>query len=177
MIEDDQVVLVDPEDRVLGTAPKMLAHEQGLLHRAFSVFIFHDTEKGRDFLLQKRHPQKYHCGGLWTNACCSHPRLNEAVMIAAHRRLQEELRINLPLKAVGQFQYCAHFENGLTEHELDHVFVGSYDAKKMIVPDPLEISELRWVQVDDLLTDLNKCPTRYTPWFAEAFALVLEDLC
>ncbi len=173
----EHVVLVDDQDRVLGTEQKMLAHQLGLLHRAFSVFIYHKIGDKYLFLLQQRHPDKYHCGGLWTNACCSHPRLEETVLDAAHRRLKEELSLSTALQAIGQFQYKANFDNGLSEHELDHVLIGSYDSAKPILPNPKEVLELRWMSVEAILRDYQSHPHGYTPWFKMAFTMVLEALC
>ena len=173
-----EVILVDSLDQVVGTAPKMQAHELGLLHRAFSVFIYHRSGNDLSLLLQQRHPDKYHCGGLWTNACCSHPCLGESVLEAAHRRLKEELGISaITLNAVGHFQYFAAFENGLSEHELDHVFIGSMDLDAVFEPDPEEVVALRWIPIQALQTDYEQSPERYTPWFGQALNLVLEALC
>ncbi len=178
MLVEPYVVLVDDQDRVLGTEQKMRAHQLGLLHRAFSVFIYDKVGDAYLFLLQQRHPDKYHCGGLWTNACCSHPRLDETVMEAAHRRLEEELSFSMiPLQVVGQFQYKADFDNGLSEHELDHVLTGSYDSAKPVVPNPKEVLQLRWMSVEAILSDYQSRPHHYTPWFKTAFTMVLEALC
>lgn len=177
IIVEPHVVLVDAADRVLGTAPKMQAHQLGLLHRAFSIFIYDKPEEDYLFLLQQRHPEKYHCGGLWTNACCSHPTVDETVLDAAYRRLQEELGFYAPLKVLGQFQYQAHFDNGLIEHELDHVLMGSYDSRKLIVPNPEEVAEHRWLSAEAILQDYQVHPQQYTPWFKTAFMMVLEALC
>ena len=173
----EHVVLVDTEDRVIGTEQKMRAHQLGLLHRAFSIFIYDIVEDETIFLLQQRHPDKYHCGGLWTNACCSHPRLDEPVLNAAHRRLEEELGIHATLQAVGKFQYKADFDNGLSEHELDHVLIGAYDSTKRIVPNPEEVVQLQWISVPQILADHQAHPDRYTPWFETAFTMALEALC
>lgn len=173
----EQVVLVDTEDRVIGTEQKMRAHQLGLLHRAFSVFIYDTIDDETLFLLQQRHPDKYHCGGLWTNACCSHPRLDEPVLNAAHRRLEEELGIHATLQAIGKFQYKADFDNGLSEHELDHVLIGTYDSTKLIVPNPEEVLRLQWMSVPQILADHQAYPDRYTPWFETAFTMALEALC
>lgn len=174
----EHVVLVDDQDRVLGTEQKLRAHQLGLLHRAFSVFIYHKVGDAYLFLLQQRHPDKYHCGGLWTNACCSHPRLEETVLDAAHRRLEEELSFSMiPLQVVGQFQYKANFDNGLSEHELDHVLIGSYDSKKMISYNTQEIFQVKWMETEDILSEYQRHPHSYTPWFKTAFTMVLEALC
>lgn len=173
----EQVVLVNEQDEVIGVEEKMKAHENGLLHRAFSVFVYRKNESGLEFLLQQRHKDKYHCGGLWTNTCCSHPRLNETVVLAGQRRLKEELSIEVPLKSIGSFQYIAKFGNGLTEHELDHVLVGEYDPRYPIVLEPTEVQDFRWVKIERLKADLVSHSEQYTPWFRPALDLVLEDLC
>ncbi len=177
MLVEHHVVLVDDQDRVIGTEQKMRAHQLGLLHRAFSIFIYDRVDDRLLFLLQQRHPDKYHCGGLWTNACCSHPRLDESVLNAAHRRLEEELGIHATLQAVGKFQYKADFDNGLSEHELDHVLIGPYDSTKPIVPNPEEVLQLQWMSVPQILAAHQADPERYTPWFKSAFTIALEALC
>ena len=125
-MELTQVILVDVNDRQIGIMEKMKAHQQGSLHRAFSVFIF--NKKG-EMLLQQRALNKYHSGGLWTNACCSHPLPGEETIAAAKRRLQEELGFEIPVEKVFDFVYKADFDNGLTEHEFDHVYVGEFEGK------------------------------------------------
>lgn len=175
----ENVVLVDAEDKVIGVEEKLKAHQLGLLHRAFSVFIYRknlEDPNTFEFLLQQRHVNKYHCGGLWTNTCCSHPRLNEDIILAGQRRLKEEMAIELALKHVGSFQYKASFDNGLTEHELDHVLLGEYDGVQTIVLDPREAQDFCWVSISRLQKELNLHKEHYTPWFKPAFDLVLEDL-
>jgi len=130
-----------------------------------------------EFLLQQRQKDKYHCGGLWTNACCSHPRLEEEIVLAGQRRLKEELSIEVSLKKVGTFHYKAQFENGLTEHELDHVLIGEYDTRFPIVLDPLEVQDFRWMTLEQIKNELSLQSKQYTPWFKPALNLVLEDLC
>lgn len=172
------MVLVDEQDQVVGVEEKLKAHQLGLLHRAFSVFIYRQSLDGMDveFLLQQRHVDKYHCGGLWTNTCCSHPRLNEDIVLAGQRRLKEEMSIDLPLRRIGAFKYKASFENGLTEHEFDHVLVGEYDGLQPIVLDPNEAQDYRWIAKKRLLRELDLYAEHYTPWLKQAFNLVLEDL-
>jgi len=177
MILTDHVVLVDENDQVLGIEEKIKAHELALLHRAFSVFIYRRQEDLIEFLLQQRHQNKYHCGGLWTNTCCSHPRLNEDVLLAGQRRLNEELSINIPLNFVDTFIYKTKFDNGLTEHELDHVLVGEFDASQTIVLEPTEAQAFRWITVEQLEEELSAKPSCFTPWFKNAFDLVLEEIC
>src|SRR5579872_394906 len=132
----EYVVLVDEQDRELGTMEKMQAHREGKLHRAVSVFIF-DPEK--KLLLQKRADGKYHSAGLWTNTCCSHPHLHESPEAAAVRRLQEEMGITCKLRHAFNFTYTATFENNLSEHEFDHVFFG--ESSEIPKPDPEEVAE------------------------------------
>lgn len=166
MIEEE-VILVDEQDRVQGTAGKMEAHEQALLHRAFSVFVF--NRKG-EMLLQQRALHKYHSGGLWTNTCCSHPRPGEDTRLAAERRLQEEMGFVLPLQKVFDFIYKADFDNGLTEYEFDHVFVAEYEGPVNINPE--EVMEFEYRPVDAIARDLQSNPERYTTWFRLAFAKI-----
>jgi isopentenyl-diphosphate Delta-isomerase len=165
-VDADRVILVDEQDRELGVMEKIAAHEQGgALHRAFSVFIVDSS--GR-WLLQKRAAGKYHFPGLWTNACCSHPRPGEATEDAAHRRLREELGFDCPLEERFQFVYRATSEaEGLTEHEFDHVFTGRHDGD--VHPDPAEVGEIRWVEPAALEAEVRDHPEAFTPWFKIAF--------
>ncbi len=165
----EYVVLVDEKDNAIGTMEKQQAHVEGLLHRAFSVFIFNSDKK---LLLQRRASSKYHCGGLWTNTCCSHPRENENVQDAAHRRLQEEMGMQCELKPIFSFVYKAEFENGLTEHEFDHVFFGqSNQAPKLNLE---EVEDYRYISLEDLKSEINKAPQNFTPWFLIALDRVTE---
>lgn len=166
----DDIVLVDEHDRPLGTCPKLAAHQNGgTLHRAFSVFLFDAT---RRMLLQQRAATKYHFGGLWTNACCSHPRPGEAVIDAARRRVREELGVDVELKAVLSFVYRAQDpQSGLTEHEYDHVFVGRLEGDA--APNPAEVAGVRWVETGELLDGVKAHPERYTPWFKIVLERVL----
>ena len=157
---NEQVILVDENDRSTGTAEKLDAHRRGLLHRAFSVFIF--DGKGR-LLLQRRAASKYHSGGLWTNTCCSHPRPGEAIVDAASRRLTEEMGIACQLELAFVTTYRANVDPDLIEHEVVHVFLGTYEGD--IAPDPDEVEAWRWTTVDDLLTDIDAHPATYTVWF------------
>lgn len=156
------VILVDRSDREAGTEEKIKVHEKCLLHRAFSVFVFGSDGK---MLLQKRASGKYHSGGLWTNACCGHPRPGERTEDAAARRLVEEMGFSCPLKEVFSFVYKTGFDNGLAEHEFDHVFFGRYDGK--INPNPEEAEDFRYADVSELRKDIEKRPERYTFWFRE----------
>jgi isopentenyl-diphosphate delta-isomerase len=169
MMMIDSVVLVNEFDEEVGTMEKMEAHRRALLHRAFSVFIFNESG---DMLLQRRALTKYHSGGLWTNACCSHPRPGEAVMAAATRRLQEELGFVSPLKTAFTFTYKAPFDNGLTEYEFDHVLTSQYDG--LIQPNPEEVCEIAYKSMDAIRTELDNSPEKYTAWFRIAFPRLEE---
>jgi len=163
----EEVILVDESDTPVGVMEKMEAHRKALLHRAFSVFIF--SRKG-EMLLQRRALSKYHSGGLWTNACCSHPRPNEETCAAAGRRLAEELGFAVPLEKIFDFTYRSEFDNGLTEYEFDHVYVGYYDQK--VYPNPEEVSECRWLSPEAVQAELAASPSTYTSWFHLAFPLI-----
>ncbi|HSB93188.1 MAG TPA: isopentenyl-diphosphate Delta-isomerase [Flavitalea sp.] len=165
----DYVVLVDELDNEVGIMEKMEAHEKAVLHRAFSVFLF--NKKG-EMLLQRRAFTKYHSGGLWTNACCSHPRPGESNLDAARRRTFEELGFHPELRDAFSFTYRAEFDNGLTEHEFDHVFVGNYEGP--IVPDPSEVSEVCYKSMEQIRSELREQPHLYTEWFKIAFHEVEE---
>jgi isopentenyl-diphosphate delta-isomerase len=156
----DDVLLVDADDRIIGRAPKLLAHQQGLLHRAFSVFI---RDRDNRLLLQQRAGGKYHSANLWTNACCGHPREGEETRAAAERRLNEEMGFTCPLVLLFSTQYRADVSNGLTEHEIVHVYGGDFVGKP--VPDPGEVGAWRWESLDDILAEVDSSPERYTAWF------------
>jgi len=156
----EQVVLVDENDVATGMMPKLEAHEKGVLHRAFSVFIFN---LNGDMLLQQRAFGKYHSAGLWSNACCSHPRPGEQVYDAAIRRLYEEMGIKCRIKEVFSFIYEAQLENGLTEHEFDHVFIGLSDDEPKI--DSAEVAGWRYIEHDQLMAEIKDHPENYTEWF------------
>ena len=163
----EEIILVDEYDQPIGFEEKVAAHENGgKLHRAFSIFIV--NTRG-EMLLQKRSTKKYHFGGVWTNACCSHPRRGEVLEAAAHRRLHEELGFDTDLKKVFSFIYTAvDVKSGLTEREFDHVFVGEFDG--VARPHPDEIDDLKWISREELDRDLAVSAERYTPWFGEAVA-------
>ena len=171
-VTGDAVVLVDAADRVVGAAAKLDAHRSGVLHRAFSVFVF---DSQGSLLLQQRARGKYHSGGLWTNTCCGHPRPGEATAAAAARRLREEMGIACAVRDAGWFVYRAEVGGGLVEHELDHVFVGRSDREPS--PAPAEVAGWRRVPLADLRSELDRMPARFTAWFprALAVALSLED--
>ena len=164
-----EVVLVDESDLQVGTMEKMEAHRKGLLHRAFSVFIFNDAG---EMLLQQRNIEKYHSGGLWTNACCSHPFPDEAVSDAASRRLFEELGFEAPLEKIFEFVYRSDFENGLTEFEYDHVFTGRFNGA--VDPDPLEVASTAYLSLQEVEARLKNSPREFTTWFHIAFPRVKE---
>lgn len=169
------VILVDENDRQTGTAEKLPAHEKNLLHRAFSIFIFSENN-GLKILLQQRALSKYHSPGLWTNACCSHPHPGESVLAAGERRLKEEFGFVTPLKQLSWFHYNAHFPNGLSENEIDHVLVGFISADERINPDPAEIHAYRWVTPEALKTEMQANPAAFTPWLAQALGIALSGV-
>ncbi len=167
----DQVILVDESDRQVGVMEKMLAHQNAVLHRAFSIFILNSNN---EMLLQKRASGKYHSPGLWTNACCSHPAPGEDIMNAANRRLFEEMGFNTPLQKILEFTYKAVFDNGLTEHEFDHVFLGKYQGE--IFPASNEVEDYEYFDVQTIQMRLITNPGQYTVWFHIAFPKVVEWL-
>lgn len=159
----ERVVLVDEGDAPIGTEEKLRAHVEGRLHRAFSVFILN----GRDeLLLQRRARDKYHSGGLWSNACCSHPRPGETVAEAAARRLGEELGLACELMPAFAFRYHVRVGNGLFEHEYDHVLIGRHDGPP--APDAAEVETWRWAGIDEVLAERARDPDAFTPWFGLA---------
>jgi len=163
-MKEEKVVLVDTEDNPIGTMPKMEAHEKAVLHRAFSVFIL--NEKG-ELMLQQRALHKYHSPGLWTNTCCSHQREGEGNIEAGKRRLKEEMGFSTSLEALFSFIYKAPFDNGLTEHELDHVLLGYYKEPPMINLE--EVAAWKWMNLDALAKALEENPEEFTVWFKIIF--------
>jgi isopentenyl-diphosphate delta-isomerase len=159
-----EVVLVDQQDRPLGRMEKLAAHQEGVLHRAFSIFIF--NKKG-EILLQQRAPGKYHSGSLWTNACCGHPLPGEETIEAAQRRLNEELGFKTEIEKIFHLVYKTGFENGLTEHEFDHVFAGQYEG--VVNADPAEVMSISWQDMREVSRSLNADPQFYTVWFRLIF--------
>lgn len=165
----EKIILVDEQDNEIGTAEKMEAHEKALLHRAFSVFIFNGEGL---MLLQQRAFSKYHSGGLWTNACCSHPRAGEDTLDAAYRRLQEEMGFTTPLQKIFDFVYKAPFDNGLTEYEFDHVFAGVYTGDIRKCDD--EVEDYTWQPMEVIWQHTQQHPAQYTAWFLIAFPKVYQ---
>jgi isopentenyl-diphosphate delta-isomerase len=167
----ERVILVDEADNELGLMEKMEAHEKGLLHRAFSVFVL--NRKG-EIMMQQRAFEKYHSGGLWTNTCCSHPRKGEPVEDAAHRRLIEEMGFDCKIDKVLDFIYYAELDKGLTEHEFDHVFCGECETIPNINLD--EVASWKWMSVSDIYLDLENNPGNYTEWFKIIFDRFVKSL-
>jgi isopentenyl-diphosphate delta-isomerase len=157
---EDDVIIVDQNDAPIGQGKKYSAHQQGLLHRAFSVFVFNDQGK---LLLQKRASSKYHSGGLWSNTCCGHPRPGETTLRAAHRRMQEEMGFDCVLLETGVFAYIADLRNGLYENEIDHVFIGRYGGP--VNPNHQEVDDYVWEAIEVVAEETEKYPEKYTPWF------------
>ena len=172
---EEQVILVDKNDNQIGLMNKMEAHEKALLHRAFSVFTFNN--KG-ELMLQQRAAEKYHSPLLWTNTCCSHQRNGETNLEAGKRRLQEEMGFACELEEVFSFIYKAPFDNGLTEHELDHVMVGVYNEDPIINPE--EVASFKWMTLEDVKNDMENNPEIYTAWskiiFKESYAKISNFL-
>ena len=168
---EELVVLVDENDKELGLMPKMEAHKKAVLHRAFSVFIF--NKKG-ELMLQQRAAHKYHSPLLWTNTCCSHQRDRESNIEAGRRRLQEEMGFTTDLKEVVSFIYKVPFDNGLTEHELDHVMIGYFDEKPNLNKE--EVEAYKWMTLEEVKHDINNNPTLYTAWFKIIFKESYEKL-
>ncbi len=168
--EDERVVLVDSDGNDIGTAPKLQAHIDGRKHRAISVLV---TNRDGELLLQQRHRGKYHSGGLWTNACCSHPRPGEEPIVAAARRLKDEMGFSMPLRPLFLVQYRAQV-GPLIEDEYVHVFGGVHDGD--ITPDPTEVDDYRWISLDALEADMVSNPSNYTAWFLEYLRLRRENI-
>jgi len=163
------LILVDENDQVLGKMEKLEVHQRGLLHRAFSLFIF--NTKGQ-LLLQQRADEKYHSPGLWTNTCCSHPVFGEELADAVSRRLREELGMQAPSQHAFSFIYHITFDNGLTEHEFDNVFVGVSDDVPN--PDPREVKHWKYMKPEEIALDLKASPESYTEWFKLCFERTID---
>ena len=157
---EDLVILVNEQDAEIGSMPKLEAHQKAALHRAFSVLIYNAEN---EMLIHQRSMGKYHSEGLWTNACCSHPKPGETVIEAAHRRLEEEMNFDCPLKEEFHFIYKTPLENDLFEHEFDHVLSGVYEGE--FTPNPEEVMDYRWVNVSDLKAEIAARPESFTFWF------------
>lgn len=156
----EQVILVDSENKQLGTMEKMEAHRKGLLHRAFSIFIFNSVG---EMLIHKRAAGKYHCGGMWTNAVCSHPRPGENQSQALKRKMKQEMGFSTEVNKVFDFTYRADLDNGLIEHEYDEVFYGTYEGE--FSPNPGEVEAYRYVSIQEIKEEIRMNPNLFTPWF------------
>lgn len=163
-MKEELVILVNEKDEQIGTMPKMEAHEKACLHRAFSVFVFNDKN---ELMLQQRAKHKYHSPLLWTNTCCSHQRVGENNLEAGKRRLQEEMGFVTDLKETTSFIYKAPFDNGLTEHEYDHLMVGHYNDEPKINPE--EVNAWKWMPLEAVKVDIELNPEQYTAWFKIIF--------
>ena len=158
-MKEEQVILVNENDEPIGLMNKMEAHEKAVLHRAFSVFVLNDNN---EVMLQQRAHHKYHSPLLWTNTCCSHQRAGETNIEAGKRRLFEEMGFEVELKELFHFIYKAPFDNGLTEHELDHVMIGYYNGEPIINDD--EVESWKWMKIEEIKDDIIQNPTIYTVW-------------
>ena len=172
-MQEEKVILVNEKDEQIGLMPKLEAHEKAVLHRAFSVFVLN---KNKEIMLQQRAASKYHSPLLWTNTCCSHQRNGETNLVAGARRLQEEMGFETNLKELFHFIYKAPFDNGLTEHELDHVMIGYYNDEPIINPE--EVENWKWMSIEAVKNDMLVNPNEYTIWFKiifDEFYHFLED--
>ena len=160
----EHVILVDKQDNPIGLMEKIEAHEKALLHRAFSVFVFNEKN---ELMLQQRAAEKYHSPLLWTNTCCSHQRDGESNIEAGKRRLQEEMGFSCELEELFSFIYKAPFDNGLTEHELDHVMIGRFSDEPIINPE--EVASYKWMPLEEVKSDIENHPEKYTAWFKIIF--------
>jgi isopentenyl-diphosphate delta-isomerase len=173
----EMINLVNKSGERIGSREKLAAHVKGQLHEAFSIFVFNSND---ELLLQKRALDKYHSGGLWTNSCCSHPRVGEEIEKAVHRRLMEEMGFDCDLEEKFSFVYKAeNLANDLTEFEFDYVFVGNVDDSVKVVPNPAEVCEFKWIKIDDLKEDIIKNPSMYTEWLkiilkSDEFSSILD---
>lgn len=170
-MQEEHVILVNEQDEQIGLMPKLEAHQKAVLHRAFSVFVFNDNN---ELMLQQRALDKYHSPGLWTNTCCSHQRDGESNIAAARRRLKEEMGFETTLKEVGSFIYKAPFDNGLTEHEYDHIIVGHFNHEPLINRE--EVASWKWMTLEDIKVDIALHPENYTEWFKIIFNEFYETI-
>lgn len=167
----EKVIIVSKTDYKVGTKEKLEAHMKGFRHRAFSIFVFNHE---KNLLLQRRADTKYHSAGLWSNTCCGHPRPKEKLSEAANRRLYEEMGFRCNLNEKFTFQYRAKFENGLRENEIDHVFTGTFDGIPQ--PNPDEVKEYKWVDLEELYQNVEQEPELYTYWFPIALEKLRNHL-
>lgn len=167
---EEKIILVDNKDKEIGNMGKMEAHIKGILHRAFSIFIFNSSN---EMLIHQRALSKYHSGGLWTNTCCSHPRFGETLEEATHRRLIEEMGFDCQLKEVTSFLYFAKLDKGLIEHEYDHIFIGHFDG--VPTPNKAEVEDYKWITIEDLKKSLAEEPELYTYWFTKAMNIFFNN--
>lgn len=172
---EPNVILVDENDTPVGESPKLAAHEKGLCHRAFSVFILRHTKQGVELLLQQRALCKYHSPGLWTNTCCSHPTPGSTTQAAAEARLTFEMGITATLKPAGVFHYRAEFGNGLIENEVDHLFY-AFSHTLSMAPNPDEVANTRWVTISSLKEEIAASPHHFTAWFSTALDITLNHI-
>lgn len=170
-VKENMLVLVNENDEPVGLMEKMAVHKNALLHRAFSVFLFNSSGQ---MLLQRRALEKYHSGGLWTNTCCSHPFPDETLVQAASRRMKEELGVDALAEPAFNFIYKAALDNELTEHEFDHVLVGTYDGE--VFPNKDEVSDYCYMSMQELRASLQENPQQYTAWFKIAFPMLEAHL-
>ncbi len=170
-MEEEHVILVNENDEQVGTMPKLEAHQKAVLHRAFSVFIFNEK---KELMLQQRASHKYHSPNLWTNTCCSHQRVGESNIQAGKRRLREEMGFVAELKDTVSFLYKAPFDNGLTEHEYDHVLVGHYNEEPEVNPE--EVSDWKWMSLESVKKDMELNSEIYTAWFKIIFDKFYEHI-
>ena len=169
-MKEEKLILVNYDDEEIGYAEKMKAHRDGLLHRAFSVFIIHDGK----MLIQKRNDRKYHSGGLWANACCSHPRKGEELQEAVHRRMKEELGFDCEVRELFDFVYRTTFEDHLCEYEYDHVFLGDYAGEVELNEE--EASEIKWIDIAELKEAVVKNPEQFASRFLIALQKVIREI-
>jgi isopentenyl-diphosphate Delta-isomerase len=168
-IMEERVILVDESDREIGSEEKLEAHRQGKLHRAFSIFVFNPDGQ---ILLQKRSGRKYHSSGLWSNTCCSHPQPGQRIESEVQRKLKQEMGFDCEPQWIFNFSYKVEFENHLIEHEIDHVFIGRYDGSP--TPNPDEVDDWKWMDLETLVLDVKKNPEIYTYWLRSCIDQVLE---
>lgn len=167
---EPQLILVDTQDREIGSVSKSEAHQNPCLHRAFSVFLY----SGDRMLIQQRADSKYHSGGLWANSCCSHPRPGESLAVAVPRRMQEELGFDCPVEKLFDFVYLCRFHDSLYEYEYDHVFLGEYHGEYVLNPE--EAQAARWITLDALERELVENPTAFGVWFLTAAPRVIAEI-